>query len=1272
MSETEKVKFITWNCRGMGSLKKVKQVMDRIKLLQAKIVFLQETHMTTGETIKIQRRWHGQVFSCCYASNARGVMILIHKSIPFQVEKVVKDPAGRFIIIEGFLFGDKINLINVYGPNDDSPAFFSDLFLSISGLRGQHIVAGDTNCTLDPGKDRSTGLDTTHTKSRKIIKQFMRDLNMLDIWRQFNPNALVYSCYSGAHKTYSRIDYFLVSATLLSNITDCTYHSVVISDHAAVSLAYTDKRMVNNPPKWRLQAGWLQDPSFVEFLGKQIDLYFEINTSETSACIRWEAFKAYIRGQIIGYCSSKSKQARKDTKQLEKQISELERTIYQNRVANKDEHDRLLLLRAQYNEKSAVKAAAKINKLKQNFYEHGDKAGKLLAWQIKKRQEERAIVTIESPSGDIIDPIKINEAFRDYYSNLYSPEISPQDELRTQFLGDLELPQISEEDHLNLEEGITVEEIALAIDAMTSGKTPGPDGLPIDIYKKFKEKLLNPLLDMTLEVFESGLLPASMRGALITLLPKPGKSNTKCENMRPISLLNSDTKILCKLLARRLEAVLPNLIGEDQNGFIQRRQGFHNVRRLFNILHNQRNASDTAILSLDAEKAFDLLTWPYLFDLLTKFGFGENFCKWVKILCNDLVAEVLTNNTVSKPFNIARGCQQGSPLSPLLFVISIEPFAIAVRKHMNITGVNVGQMEHKIALFADDVLLFLKNLDQSIPALLELIGTFGKISGYKVNHSKSKLMLLDDNDRVHFQNNPTIFHLTDSFTYLGIRVVPKLENIVSVNYEPLFESISDSIDRWTLLPISLIGRINVLKMNILPKLLYLFQNIPLPPPKHLFMTLTKLFTNFIWNNRRPRLRLSLLYLPYDRGGLQCPNVQWYYWAAQLRTIMFYFSTESPPSWVNMESAEVAQGLTLKRYIYSANLKHHRKNCSNPIVLNMINVWYVVKKHFGIPNNLSCYSPIWGNTDFKPGKLDAGFKKWADKGIKSIKDLYSSNKFQSFEELVSTFNIPRNHFFKYLQIRNFVFVAQNNSLDRPELNSLETEMVKDCYARGLISHLYRSIAAESKESSINKLEAWRKDLKEDLCESDWTEACQEAQTQTISVRLKLLQYKWLMRTYITPAILHKYNENIPDTCTKCTVFKGDFYHCIWECEHILSFWKGVRDMINKMTSINLPLTAKIFVLHLYPPEMPLRRREYAFLDMCLLQAKRLIALFWKKVHAPHVNDWLKEMATNMIMEKITYIVKGKCKKFEEIWYPFLSFLEEGGGNGMSNVSDTDTN
>lgn len=219
--------------------------MDRIKQLQAQVVFLQETHMVKSETIRIRRRWQGQVFATCHASNARGVMTLIHKSVPIQVQKVTKDPLGRYIVLQCTIFSEKINLINVYGPNDDNPKFFNDLLLLTASLPGYYLIAGDINCVLDPSKDRSTGIDKT---CNKLIQEFMKDLNLSDVWRDLNPAAVSYSCYSGMHQTYSRINYFLISAQLLNKITDCIYHSIVISDHAAVSLSYKITKFIKTPP----------------------------------------------------------------------------------------------------------------------------------------------------------------------------------------------------------------------------------------------------------------------------------------------------------------------------------------------------------------------------------------------------------------------------------------------------------------------------------------------------------------------------------------------------------------------------------------------------------------------------------------------------------------------------------------------------------------------------------------------------------------------------------------------------------------------------------------------------------------------------------------------------------------------------------------------------------------------------------------------------------------------------------------------------------------
>lgn len=180
MYQVGRINFLSWNCRGLGKLKNIKQVMHRIKQLHVTVAFLQETHISKEDVVKIERRWRGQVFSVCYNTQARGVIILIHKSVPFQVQNIIKDPAGRFVIIQGELLAERINLLNIHGPNKDDPKFYSNIFLLVSTQQGQNIIAGDINCTLDPEMDRSTGVDTTHLCSRKTFYERAQPIGYME------------------------------------------------------------------------------------------------------------------------------------------------------------------------------------------------------------------------------------------------------------------------------------------------------------------------------------------------------------------------------------------------------------------------------------------------------------------------------------------------------------------------------------------------------------------------------------------------------------------------------------------------------------------------------------------------------------------------------------------------------------------------------------------------------------------------------------------------------------------------------------------------------------------------------------------------------------------------------------------------------------------------------------------------------------------------------------------------------------------------------------
>lgn len=229
---------------------------------------------------------------------------------------------------------------------------------------------------------------------------------------------------------------------------------------------------------------------------------------------------------------------------------------------------------------------------------------------------------------------------------------------------------------------------------------------------------------------------------------------------------------------------------------------------------------------MDAEKAFDRVEWDFLFYTLKRFGIGDYFLSWIKLLYTSPLACVHTNNHYSKFFPLGRGTRQGCPHSPLLFALAIEPLAIVLRCSP-MSGVFRGGVEHKVSLYADNLLLFVSDPANSIPSVLTLLSEFGQISGYKLNLTKSELMPINNvasDVPLSFMPFKASLH---SFKYLGVQVTKCFADLFHHNFSPLLSRLTKDFHRWSLLPLSLVGRINCVKMNVLPKFLYLFQCIPI-------------------------------------------------------------------------------------------------------------------------------------------------------------------------------------------------------------------------------------------------------------------------------------------------------------------------------------------------------------------------------------------------------------------------------------------------------------
>ena len=119
------------------------------------------------------------------------------------------------------------------------------------------------------------------------------------------------------------------------------------------------------------------------------------------------------------------------------------------------------------------------------YYEEGDKAGRLLAHQLKQESSSHQILQIKSPLGTTTDPKQINDHFKDYYNLLYTSEHPPDSTASDNFFDSLNIPRVDEEVASKLDQPLSVEELGVAMASMQGGKSPGPDGYPVEFYRKF-------------------------------------------------------------------------------------------------------------------------------------------------------------------------------------------------------------------------------------------------------------------------------------------------------------------------------------------------------------------------------------------------------------------------------------------------------------------------------------------------------------------------------------------------------------------------------------------------------------------------------------------------------------------------------------------------------------------------------------------------------------------------------------------------------------------
>lgn len=228
------------------------------------------------------------------------------------------------------------------------------------------------------------------------------------------------------------------------------------------------------------------------------------------------------------------------------------------------------------------------------------------------------------------------------------------------------------------------------------------------------------------------------------------------------------------------------------------------------------------------------------------------------------------------------------------------------------------------------------------------------------------------------QNKQTNFPFqwqANSIKYLGINLTASLTDLFPYNYTPILQNIKEDIKLWNKPHFSWMGRAAIIKMNILPRLLYFLQTIPIKIPNSFFRTFQSTCNKLLWNQKTPRLSFNLLSKSKMNGGLGIPDLQKYHWPCQLTRILDWSLHEENKDWVSIERAFSSIPLHAMPWIPPDHI--------SPLINTSLSSFKTTSQYFNISSNPGPMTPIKSNPSLIPG-LSRSFpcNHWRDRPLRA--------------------------------------------------------------------------------------------------------------------------------------------------------------------------------------------------------------------------------------------------------------------------------------------------
>ena len=589
---------------------------------------------------------------------------------------------------------------------------------------------------------------------------------------------------------------------------------------------------------------------------------------------------------------------------------------------------------------------------------------------------------------------------------------------------------------------------------------------------------------------------------------------------------------------------------------------------------------------------------------------------------------------------IDRGLRQGCCFSPPAFILVVEILGLKIRQNEQIIGLQMGNLNKKHAQYADD--------------LWAILDKFSDFSGLKINYDKTQMMRLGslkDGDAKLYTQKPISW--SQRIKILGIVYTPRKQETIELNYKEMLVKVKTRINSWQYCALSVMGKILVINMLIIPQLVHPLTCIYDPPPDF-YKTFQSIITRFIWDNKTPKFKYNYLIRDYSQGGLKLVDLKSK--NDSLKCKWMVKAVKNNHTFWSLYGTKL-MGLPIERLVNCnitvKDIKGTMGQKTQSIWLDIWTAWAEYNFRYNIQREEIPSELLWYNSNVrfrqnKPGVI----KSFVEAGIFTIKDIFNSTRgnWYTLEEISNKYSIGIN-FLEY-----YAFIAAIPQewkkvmiQDKGESPQTVRPYQTICNKQQITKEIYWTLIKKSQVEDNFKIKM-EKILDCNIVNDDWTLAYSYITKSTGIPKLHYFQYKILTGRLSTNNTVAKWNKEVDKYCTFCTSYEETMHHLLWSCKFVQNLWKALFRWLKLALGVQIEYTDKSIILNTFIGQYTdcintiiMIAKYYIYVTRCYEDKLEFIQLM-KKIRVYYTDD------------KILASTCNKNFKFMTKWDKLTKYLE----------------